>query len=87
MMLPTSRALLLLPMLLAPYQCSRSRGPEYSREETAGDALWALAERFDAEGDARARERTLRFLVERYPSNRHAPDARAQLGIAGDGGR
>lgn len=69
-----------LPMMLAPYQCSRSRGPEFSREDTAGDALWALAEKFDAEGDKFARERTLRFLAERYPSNRHAAEARSVVG-------
>ena len=64
---------------------------QQAREETAGDALWALAERFRTEGDADARTRTLRFLVERYPSSRFAVEARHELGAgttgaAGDAG-
>ncbi len=80
MIVLVARIAVALPLLLAPYQCSRSRGPEFSREETAGDALWGLAEKFDAEGDKSARERTLRFLTERYPSNRHASEARSIVG-------
>ena len=80
MIVHIARIAVALPLLLAPYQCARSRGPEFSREETAGDALWALAEKFDAEGDNSARERTLRFLAERYPSNRHASEARSIVG-------
>ncbi len=80
MMMHMARLVVALPLLLAPYQCSRSRGPEFAREETAGDALWALAEKFDAEGDKFARERTLRFLADRYPSNRHAAEARNLIG-------
>ena len=32
------------------------------REETAGDALWALSEDFEAKGDHAAAHRTLEFL-------------------------
>jgi hypothetical protein len=66
----------------APMQCSRSPDPENRREDTAGDALWDLAEDFLAKGNDDARKQTLRFLVEKYPSNRHAPAAREELGIA-----
>jgi len=65
----------------APLQCG-SRGsedPALRREETAGDALWALAEDFHARGDARAAEHTLRTLVEKYPSSRYARAAKEQL--------
>ena len=64
----------------APLQCRRTPDPNVRREDTAGDALWALAQDFDAKGNPEGRKQTLRFLVERYPSNRHAPEARAQLG-------
>jgi hypothetical protein len=63
----------------APLQCSRSPDPELRREDSAGDALWDLAQDFDKRGNHTAARDTLRFLVERYPSNRHAPAAREQL--------
>ena len=66
----------------APLQCSRSPDPELRREDTAGDALWDLAQEFRAKGNEAAAKQTLRFLVERYPSNRHVPAARAELGEA-----
>jgi TolA-binding protein len=66
----------------APMQCSRSPDPDNRREDTAGDALWDLAEDFRAKGNEEARKQTLRFLVEKYPSNRHVPAAREELGIA-----
>lgn len=62
----------------APFQCGKSSNPETRLEDTAGDALWALAEDFRAKGDERARHDTLRFLAERYPSNRYAAAARAE---------
>lgn len=65
----------------APMQCSRSPDAENRREDTAGDALWDLAEDFKAKGNDEARKQTLRFLVEKYPSNRHVPAAREELGI------
>lgn len=64
----------------APVQCSRSPDPENRREDTAGDALWDLAEDFRAKGNEEGRKATLRFLVEKYPSNRHVPAAREELG-------
>jgi hypothetical protein len=64
----------------APMQCSRSPDPNMRREDTAGDALWDLAEDFKAKGNDEARKQTLRFLVDKYPSNRHVPAAREELG-------
>ena len=66
----------------APLQCSRSPDPELRREDTAGDALWDLAQEFRAKGNEAAAKQTLRFLVERYPSNRHVPAAREELAEA-----
>ena len=68
---------------LAPYQCgsSNSSNPEYRREDTAGDALWGLAERFGQDKNDEGRKAALKYLVERYPSNRHAVEARGELGL------
>ena len=63
----------------APLQCGHGHDPELRREDSPGDALWALAQEFRAKGNEDAANQTLRFLVDRYPSNRHAPAARAEL--------
>jgi hypothetical protein len=69
----------------APLQCSRRSDPELRGEDSAGDALWNLAQDFEKKGNHSAAQETLRFLVEHYPSNRHAPFAREQLeGTSGD---
>lgn len=64
----------------APLQCGRSADPDERLEDTAGDALWTLAQDFKQKGNATAARDTLRFLVQHYPSNRHVPAARAELG-------
>ncbi|NOU29206.1 MAG: hypothetical protein HOO96_14990 [Polyangiaceae bacterium] len=76
------RAAILVSFLLgiAPFQCGSSRDPELRREDTAGDALYGLAERFRQEKNEPARRATLKYLVDRYPSNRYAPIAREELG-------
>ena len=62
----------------APMQCGH--GSEGSAHEDApGDALYALSQDFHAKGNDDAAKQTLRFLVEKYPSNRHVPAARAEL--------
>lgn len=63
----------------APFQCGSSSNPETRREDTAGDALYALAMDFRAKGNEAAAKDTLRYLVEHYPSNRHVPAAREEL--------
>lgn len=63
----------------APLQCSRTPDPSLQREESPGDALWALANDFRAHGNESASTETLRFLVQRYPSSRFAPAARERL--------
>ena len=66
----------------APMQCKHDPDPNNRLEDTAGDALWGLSQKFEAEHDPAAQEKTLRYLVEKYPSNRHVPEARAKLGGA-----
>lgn len=74
-----------LGIATAPFQCGGGN-KDVVREETAGDALWSLAEDFEAKGDAASARRTLEFLVRRYPSSRHVEDAKKKLGGAPDGG-
>jgi outer membrane protein assembly factor BamD (BamD/ComL family) len=80
--IPGSRALgalLLSAALSAPFQCSSKVRPEHRLEEEPAEALYKLAERFAAQGNAAARADTLRFLVERYPSSRFAEAAKLDL--------
>lgn len=63
----------------APLQCSRSHDNDLRREDTAGDALYALAQDFRAKGNEAAARQTLEYLVQHYPSNRHVPAAREEL--------
>jgi TolA-binding protein len=65
----------------APMQCGGGHGDD-RHEDDAGDALWNLAQDFKAKGNHEAAKQTLRYLVEKYPSNRHAPAAREELGEA-----
>jgi hypothetical protein len=69
----------------APLQCPSPEHPAHAREETPGDALWALANQFAAENNPDAHDRTLRFLVDRYPGSRQAERARIVLS-GGDAG-
>ncbi len=63
----------------APLQCRREPSRELRREDSAGDALYELAMDFRAQGKEQAARDTLRYLVERYPSNRRAESARVEL--------
>ena len=73
---------MLLAALQAPLQCSHDPDPSQRIEDTAGDALWDLANDFEARGDHPAARHTLETLVTRYPSSRHTPAAKDLL----DGG-
>jgi len=64
----------------APMQCRHEPDPNLRREDSAGDALYALAQDFRAKGNEDSAKQTLRYLVEHYPSNRHAPEAKEELG-------
>lgn len=63
----------------APMQCGHNSSDRGVHEDSPGDALYALSQDFHAKGNDDAARQTLRALVEKYPSNRHAPAARAEL--------
>ncbi len=63
----------------APFQCGKGIDPGMRQEETAGDALWGLAQKFADAGDRAAERRTYEFIVEQYPSSRYASAAQDEL--------
>jgi hypothetical protein len=64
----------------APLQCgSGHEDPALRMNDSPGDALWALAMDFRAKGNEEAARQTMRFLVEKYPSNRHVTEAKFEL--------
>jgi len=70
---------------IAPLQCGHTSDPELQLDETPGDALWKLAQRFEAAQDVGGERRTLAYLVEQYPASRWAPAAREKLAQLGGG--
>jgi TolA-binding protein len=81
MMRALAAAGLVVASLHAPLQCGSKTSDDLRREDSAGDALYNLAQDFRAKGNEQAAKDTLKFLVEHYPSNRHAPEARSELGL------
>lgn len=75
----------LAPILLfaslgtAPYQCATRFGPERRLEEEPAEVLYGLAERFKAEGNAKAQAETLRYLIDKFPGSRFAVTAKQDL--------
>lgn len=76
--------LVLTVLLGAPFQCASDPDPNRRIEDTPAEALWRLAERFEADGDESARHVALEELLERYPSSAEAERARAALGDPDD---
>ncbi len=77
----SARAFLLAASVLtAPIQCGHETDPALRQDESPGDALWDLAQRFHDAHDETASWRTLAYLVERYPASRWAAAARERLG-------
>lgn len=70
---------------IAPLQCGHTSDPELQLDETPGDALWKLAQRFEAANDQAGERRTLEYLVQEYPASRWAPAAREKLAQLGGG--
>lgn len=65
----------------APFQCGG--GSENApHQPDAGDALWDLAQDFHKQGNDAAAKTTLKYLVDHFPSNRHAQAARDELATA-----
>lgn len=69
----------------APLQCGHTPDAELLEDETPGDALWQLAQRFHAAHDVAGEKRTLQYLVERYPSSRWVSPAKDELAKLGGG--
>jgi hypothetical protein len=69
----------------APLQCAHDPDPTLRREDTAGDALWALSQKFEAEHDSASAKETLQYLVDTYPTNRHVADAKQEIAKLGGG--
>lgn len=67
----------------APLQCGGGGHETAAREPSAGDALWDLAQDFRKQGNEAAARSTLKYLVDHFPSNRHAEAARAELQSSG----
>lgn len=66
---------------VAPFQCGGGSAEQGGKPTPSdGDALYDLAQEFHAKGNEDAAKQTLKYLVEHYPSNRHVPAARAELG-------
>ena len=75
-------SLLLASASFAPFQCASEADPNRRREEEPGEALYGLAEQFNAKGDQRARAETLRYLLKKVPTSRFAERARLDLSDA-----
>jgi hypothetical protein len=76
-------------LVSAPIQCGHTPDAELREDETPGDALWRLAQKFREVHDVAAERETLQYLVERYPASRWVGQAReelAHLGGAPEGG-
>jgi hypothetical protein len=71
---------------IAPLQCAHDPDPTLRREDTAGDALWALSQKFETEHDTTSAKETLQYLVDTYPTNRHVADAKLEIARLGGGG-
>jgi outer membrane protein assembly factor BamD (BamD/ComL family) len=69
----------------APLQCGHTPEAELREDETPGDALWAMAQKFHDSHDVAAQRATLKYLVERYPASRWVSPARDQLAELGAG--
>lgn len=67
-------------LAIAPMQCGHGSEHGGPPEESAGDAIYDLAQQFHKSGNEDAAKQTLRYLVDKYPSNRHVPAAREELG-------
>lgn len=63
----------------APLQCAGEPSAATATEDDPGEALYGLAGRFREAGDRAAWEKTLRYIIERYPSSRFAATAQMDL--------
>ena len=64
---------------IAPVQCAHDPDPSVRREDSPGDALWTMSQKFEAEHNDVAAKETLEYLIAQYPSSRHAGAAKDEL--------
>jgi hypothetical protein len=64
---------------IAPIQCAHSPDPNERREDSPGDALWTMSQKFASEQNTTAEKETLEYLISQYPSSRHFGAAREEL--------
>lgn len=83
MLVKGALSLVLSSVALAPFQCESEVDPKRATEESPAEALYRLAEQFKVDGDERAHVRTLKHLIERYPSSRFATMAEQDLAAIG----
>lgn len=68
----------------APLQCAKEPEHQQREYETPAEALYELAQTFTKRGETAAWRQTLEYLVERYPNDRYAKKAQADLAAAGN---
>jgi hypothetical protein len=73
-------ALVAAVLAIAPFQCQKTREADLRHEDSPGDVLWALADKCRVEKKPECEAAALRYLIDTYPSSRHAEEARARLG-------
>lgn len=70
-------------LVVAPFQCPSSPDPSQVREDSPGEALYALAGELGKANDKEGQVRALRFIIERYPRSRFATQAATDLKALG----
>jgi hypothetical protein len=73
------RAILLVGLFLAPFQCASHPPPDREREDTPGDAIYGLAQELGTNGDEAGERHAMQYLLDRYPDSRHCEAARLWL--------
>jgi hypothetical protein len=68
---------------IAPIQCAHDPDPNARREDSPGDALWTMSQKFASEHNDVAEKETLEYLISQYPSSRHFGAAREELARLG----
>ncbi len=72
-------------LAVAPLQCGHTPESELQQDESPGDALWQLAQKFQAEHRTDAEKQTLEYLVERFPASRWVGPAKERIAALGGG--
>jgi hypothetical protein len=74
-----------LLIAIAPVQCAHDPDPNERHEDSPGDALWTMSQKFEAEHNEVAAKETLEYLIAQYPSSRHTQAAKDEIAKLGGG--